>query len=101
MSKVLAQGDYIIVEKIDYDKEETTDGGIIIKQSQIIDSSFAEAKVLSMGTGIPDALGNIAPVKYTVGDSILYDARSRIGLHTDFDVIKRENVVAVVYDETD
>jgi len=101
MSKVLAQGDYIIVEKIDYDKEETTEGGIIFKQSQVLDSSFAEAKVLSMGPGIPDALGNIAPVKYGVGDSILYDARSRIGLHADFDVIKRENVVAVVYDETD
>ena len=54
-----------------------------------------------MGPGVPDALGQIAPIKYDVGDSIFYDARSRIGLHTDFDVIKRENVVAVVYDETE
>ena len=101
MSKVLAQGDYIIVEKIDYEKEQTTESGIIIKASQVLDSSFAEAKILSMGPGVPDALGQIAPIKYEIGDSILYDARSRIGLHADFDVIKRENVIAVVYDETD
>ena len=101
MSKVLAQGDYIIVEKIDYEEEQTTDSGIIIKASQVLDSSFAEAKILSIGTGVPDALGQIAPIKYGVGDSVLYDARSRIGLHADFDVIKREHVVAVVYDETD
>ena len=31
MSKVLAQGDFIIVEKIDYDKEEITESGLIIK----------------------------------------------------------------------
>ena len=101
MSKVLAQGDYIIVEKIDYEEEQTTDSGIIIKASQVLDSSFAEAKILSIGTGVPDALGQIAPIKYGVGDSVLYDARSRIGLHADFDVIKREHVVAVVCDETD
>ena len=83
MSKVLAQGDFIIVE-----------------QSQILDSSFAEAKILSLGPGVPDALGQIAPIKYEIGDSVLYDARSRIGLHNDFDVIKRESVIAVVYDET-
>ena len=101
MSKVLAQGDYIIVEKIDYEEEQTTDSGIIIKASQVLDSSFAEAKILSMGPGVPDALGQISPIKYGVGDSVLYDARSRIGLHADFDIIKREHVVAVVYDETD
>jgi len=101
MSKILAQGDYLIVEKTDYDKEQTTDSGIIIKASQVLDSSFAEAKILSMGPGVPDALGQIAPIKYEVGDSVLYDARSRIGLHADFDIIKREHVVAVVYDETD
>ncbi len=100
MSKILAQGDYLIVEKTDYDKEQTTDSGIIIKASQVLDSSFAEAKILSMGPGVPDALGQIAPIKYEVGDSVLYDARSRIGLHADFDIIKREHVVAVVYDET-
>jgi co-chaperonin GroES (HSP10) len=101
MSKVLAQGNYLILEKVDYEKEETTDSGIIIKRSQVLDSSFSESKILSMGQGIPDSGGNITSVNYNVGDSVLYDARSRIGTHAEFDVIRREDVVAVVHDETD
>ena len=30
------------------------------------------------------------------GDVVLYDARSRMGMHQDFDVIRREHVIAVV-----
>ena len=101
MSKVLAQGNYLILEKVDYEKEETTDSGIIIKKSQVLDSSFAEAKILSMGQGVPDSDGHVAPINFTVGDSVLYDARSRIGTHAEFDVIRREDVVAVIYDETE
>ena len=29
-------------------------------------------------------------------DVVLYDARSRMGMHKEFDVIRRENVIAVV-----
>jgi len=101
MTKILAQGDHIILEKVDYEKEEKTESGIIIKKSQVLDSSFCESKVLSLGPGVPDALGNIGPINYQVGDSVLYDARSRIGIHEEFDIIKRSDVVAVVYDETD
>jgi|TARA_Y100000034_G_C6848323_1_gene384532 co-chaperonin GroES (HSP10) len=102
MTKILAEGNHIIVEKIDYNKEETTESGLIIKKSQILDSSFCEAKIISMGKGLPNLAGNIPQVDYTKGDTILYDARSRIGLHNDFDVIKREDVIAmVVEDETE
>ena len=102
MTKVKAEGNYIIIEKIDYDKEEVTESGLILKKSQVLDSSFCEAEILSIGRGIPDLNGNIPEVDYTKGDTILYDARSRIGLHTDFDVIKREDVIAVVIeDETE
>ena len=101
MSKVLAQGNYLILEKVDYEKEEITESGIIVKMSQVLDSSFAESKILSIGQGIPDSDGNVSPVNYNVGDSVLYDARSRIGTHAEFDVIRREDVVAVVRDETD
>jgi co-chaperonin GroES (HSP10) len=99
MTKVKAEGNYIIVEKIDYDKEETTESGLIIKKSQVLDSSFCEAEIISMGRGVPDATGNIPEVDYTKGDTVLYDARSRIGLHSDFDVIKREDIVAVVIED--
>ena len=54
-----------------------------------------------MGQGLPISNGEIPLVDYSVGDVILYDASSRIGVHADFDVIMRENVVAVVYDETE
>ena len=101
MTKVKAEGNYVIVEKIDYEKEEVMESGLIIKKSQVLDSSFCEAEVLSMGAGIEDKEG-YATAHYTIGDVILYDARSRIGLHNDFDVIKREDVIAVVVeDETE
>lgn len=102
MTKILAQGDFLILEKIDYDKEEITESGLYIKKSQVLDSTSAEAKIVSMGSGIPDASGDIQPVNYEVGSTVLYDATSRIGIHADFDIIKREHVLAVVLeDETD
>lgn len=102
MTKILAQGDYLILEKVDYDKEEVTESGLIIKKSQVLDSTSVEAKVVSMGNGIPDATGVVPPVGYEVGSTVLYDATSRIGIHADFDIIKREHVLAVVLeDETE
>ena len=101
MTQILAQGDYLILEKVDYDKEEVTESGLIIKKSQVLDSTSVEAKIVSMGNGIPDNDGNITPVNYEVGSTVLYDATSRIGIHADFDIIKREHVLAVVFDETE
>tara|TARA_Y100000034_G_scaffold66181_1_gene79873 strand:- start:14 stop:322 length:309 start_codon:yes stop_codon:yes gene_type:complete len=102
MTKLLAQGDYLILEKIDYDKEEVTESGLIIKKSQVLDSSSVEAKIVSMGKGTPDNNGNISPVNYDVGSTVLYDASSRMGIHANFDIIKREHVLAVVIeDETE
>ena len=98
MPKLLAQGNYLILEKIDYNKEEVTESGLIIKKSQMLDSTSAEAKIVSMGKGLPDSNGNIPEIDYDVGDVVLYDARSRIGEHKEFDVIKREDVIAVVYE---
>ena len=94
--KVEAEGDHLIMEKIDYNEEQTTNSGIIIKRSQVLDSSFVEAKIVSMGQGLPSFNGEVPAVKYSEGDTILYDARSRIGMHEDFDVIRREHVIAVV-----
>ena len=101
MSKIVAEGDHIIVEKIDYDEEQVSEGGIIFKQSQVLSSSFVEAKILSLGRGLPLLDGTVPPVDYVEGDTILYDARSRIGMHEDFDVIRREHIIAVVHNETE
>ena len=73
MTKILAQGDYLILEKVDYEKEEVTESGLIIKKSQILDSTSAEAKIVSMGNGTLDANGNIPPVNYEIGSTVLYD----------------------------
>jgi|TARA_R110000744_G_scaffold104061_8_gene199302 co-chaperonin GroES (HSP10) len=96
MSKVKAQGDFIIVEKVDYDEEKVSEGGIIYKESQILSSSFVEAKIISMGSGLPISNGDIPKVKFKEDDIILYDARSRIGTHDDFDVIRREHIIAIM-----
>jgi co-chaperonin GroES (HSP10) len=96
MSKVKAQGDFIIVEKFDYDEEKVSEGGIIYKESQVLSSTFAEAKIISMGSGLPISNGEIPTVNFKEGDTILYDARSRIGTHDDFDVIRREHIIAIL-----
>ena len=93
MSKLNACGDYLFVEKVDYNEEETTDAGIIIKKSQMIDSSYVETKIISMGSGNPLPNGDIPNVPYEVGSKIVYDVRSRLGVSKEFDIIKRENVV--------
>jgi len=100
----MAQGDFLLVEKIDYEEERTTDSGIIFKTSQVLDTTFAEAKIISMGPGVPGVDGKISNhIDYSVGDIILYNAADRIGVHSDFDVIRRSNIIAVVgkSDETD
>jgi len=96
MKKTKAEGDHILIEKVDYEEEQTTESGIIIRRSQILDSSFCESKIISMGLGLPLINGDIPEVSYKEGDTILYDARSRIGMHEEFDVIRREHVIAVV-----
>ncbi len=100
MKKLKAEGDHLILEKVDYDKEEKTSGGIIIKKSQVLDGSFVEAKIISMGKGLPISNGDIPEVEYNEGDVVLYDARSRIGIHAECDIIRREHVIAVVDNET-
>ena len=100
MKKLIAEGDHLILEKVDYDKEEQTASGLYIKKSQVLDGSYVEAKIISMGRGLPISNGDIPEVEYKEGDTILYDARSRIGLHADYDIIRRELVIAVIHDET-
>jgi len=99
MTKIQAEGNYLILEKFNYEEEKLSEGGIIYKESQVLSSSFAEAKISSMGKGLSDSNGNIPEIDYDVGDVVLYDARSRIGEHKEFDVIKREDVIAVVYED--
>lgn len=100
MSKFSAQNDYLLVEKIDYEEEQTTDSGIIFKTSQVLDSTFAEAKIISMGPGVPGVDGKVSNLfDYSMGDIVLYNAQDRIGVHADFDVIRRSDVVAVVNEQ--
>ena len=94
--KYYAQGDYILVQKIDYDEEQKTESGIIFKTSQVLSTSFAQAVVISMGDGEPGFDGKVAKADYKVGDTVLYEVTKRIGIHDQFDFLKREHIVAVV-----
>ena len=96
MSKLIAEGNHLILEKTDYEEEMVSTGGIIYKMKDSVDGSFCEAKIISMGQGSPSSNGDIPEVSYKEGDVVLYDARSRMGIHNNFDIIQREHVVAVV-----
>ena len=104
MTTFNAQNDYLLVEKVDYESEQQTESGIIFKRSQVLDTTFAEARIISMGPGIPGPDGKVSNMfDYSVGDIILYNVQERIGIHSQFDVIRRSSIVAVVNreDETD
>ena len=51
-----------------------------------------------MGSGLPLPNGDVPPVEYEIGSTIIYDARNRIGISKEYDVIRREAVIAVVED---
>jgi len=97
MSNFIAQGDFLLVEKINYEEEQTTDSGIIFKRSQVLDTTFAQAEIISMGPGLPGPDGKVSNLfDYSVGDIILYNSADRIGIHNDFDVIRRHHIIALV-----
>ena len=93
------QGDWIFLEKIDYQKEQTTDSGVIFTTAAVLDTVYVEAEILEMGPGIPLPNGEIPPIDYGVGDKVLYDARSRKDIYKGYDMIHRDNVIAVVEDD--
>lgn len=97
MTNFMAQADFLLVEKINYEEEQTTESGIIFKTSQVLDTTFAQAKIISMGPGVPGPDGKVCKLfDYSVGDTILYNAQDRIGVHNDFDVIRRHHIIALV-----
>ena len=99
MTNYKPQGDWIFLEKVDYDKEQTTDAGVIFTTKAVLDTVYIEAKILEMGPGLPLPNGDIPSVDYGVGDKILYDARSRQDIYKDYDMIHRKDVIALVEDE--
>ena len=99
MTKYKPQGDWIFLEKMDYQKEQTTEAGVIFTAAAVLDTVYIEAEILEMGPGLPLPNGDVPEVPYKVGDKVLYDARSRTDIYKDFDMIHRKDVIAVVEDE--
>ena len=47
MKKLIAEGDHLILEKVDYDKEEQTASGLYIKKSQVLELDSMQIMILS------------------------------------------------------
>ena len=62
-------GDRVIVEMVE-EKEQQSDGGIIIPDSA--KEKPSEAKVVALGTGKTDEQGNKVPFEVKKGDKVLY-----------------------------
>ena len=99
MTNYKPQGDWIFLEKMDYQKEQTTDAGVIFTAAAVLDTVYIEARILEMGPGLPLPTGDVPPVDYKVGDKILYDARSRKDIYKGYDMIHRPDVIAIVEGE--
>jgi len=96
MSEYKPQGDWIFVEKVDYEKEQTTEAGVIFKTKSVLDTMYVEATIVAMGPGLPIPNGDVPEVDYSVGSKILYDVRSRTGTYKDYDIIRREHIISAI-----
>ena len=99
MTNYKPQGDWIFLEKMDYQKEQTTDAGVIFTAAAVLDTVYIEARILEMGPGLPLPTGDVPEVDYKVGDKILYDARSRKDIYKEYDMIHRSDIIAIVEGE--
>ena len=94
--KLKPLGDRIIVEPIE-DKEQQSDGGIIIPESA--KEKPTEAKVLALGTGKTDDNGNKIAFEVKKGDKVLTSKYGGTEIKVDgkeLKILNSDDILAIV-----
>ena len=96
MSKLKPVNDKIVV-KINSQKEEVTEGGILLPDT--VDSGkLLEGEVVAVGKGMYSASGTIIPVVVNVGETILYNKHAQTHEYGDYLIMSVNEVLSIVKD---
>ena len=89
-------GDRVIVEMVE-EKEQQSDGGIIIPDSA--KEKPSEAKVVALGTGKTDEQGNKVPFEVKKGDKVLISKYGGTEIKVDgkeLKILNSDDILAIV-----
>jgi len=87
-----------IVVKTNSQKEEVTEGGILLPDT-VDQGKLMEGEVMAVGNGMYSASGTLIPVVVDVGDKILYNKHAQLHEYDDDLVIMSVNEVLSVVEE--
>ena len=87
-----------IVVKTNSQKEEVTEGGILLPDT-VDQGKLMEGEVVAVGNGMYSASGTLIPVVVDVGDKILYNKHAQLHEYDDDLVIMSVNEVLSVVEE--
>ena len=96
--KLKPVNDKIVVKPNKKNKEEVTEGGIILPDT-VDQGKLLEGEVVAVGNGMYSASGTLIPVVVDVGDKILYNKHAQLHEYDDDLVIMSVNeVLSIVKD---
>jgi chaperonin GroES len=87
-----------IVVKTNSQKEEVTEGGILLPDT-VDQGKLMEGEVMAVGNGMYSASGTLIPVVVDVGDKILYNKHAQLHEYDDDLVIMSVNEVLSVVED--
>ena len=87
-----------IVVKTNSQKEEVTEGGILLPDT-VDQGKLMEGEVMAVGNGMYSASGTLIPVVVDVGDKILYNKHAQLHEYDDDLVIMSINEVLSIVEE--
>ena len=87
-----------IVVKINSQKEEVTEGGILLPDT-VDQGKLMEGEVVAVGNGMYSASGTLIPVVVDVGDKILYNKHAQLHEYDDDLVIMSVNEILSIVEE--
>ena len=87
-----------IVVKTNSQKEEVTEGGILLPDT-VDQGKLMEGEVMAVGNGMYSASGTLIPVVVDVGDKILYNKHAQLHEYDDDLVIMSVNEVLSIVED--
>ena len=84
-----------IVVKTNSQKEEVTEGGILLPDT-VDQGKLMEGEVMAVGNGMYSASGTLIPVVVDVGDKILYNKHAQLHEYDDLVIMSVNEVLSIV-----
>ena len=86
-----------IVVKTNSQKEEVTEGGILLPDT-VDQGKLMEGEVMAVGKGMYSASGTLIPVVVNVGETILYNKHAQTHEYDDYVIMSVNEVLSIVKD---